>query len=68
MFTSHSFQTTDGDYITGADKNLLVIVQIESVKGVENVEEIAKVDGLDCLFIGQSCLPLPSFFTIWVLR
>lgn len=54
MFTSHAFQTTDGEYIQGADKNLLVIVQIESVKGVENVEEIAKVDGLDCLFIGQS--------------
>lgn len=52
MFTSHAFQTTDGDYISGADKNLLVIVQIESVKGVENVEEIAKVEGLDCLFIG----------------
>jgi 4-hydroxy-2-oxoheptanedioate aldolase len=52
MFTSHAFQTTDGNYISGADKNLLVIVQIESVKGVENVEEIAKVDGLDCLFIG----------------
>lgn len=54
MFTSHSFQTADADYIQGADKNLLVIVQIESVKGVENVEEIAKVDGIDCLFIGMS--------------
>jgi 4-hydroxy-2-oxoheptanedioate aldolase len=52
MFTSHAFQTADASYIQGADKNLLVIVQIESVQGVENVEEIAKVDGLDCLFIG----------------
>jgi len=52
MFTSHSFQTADANYISGADKNLLVIVQIESVQGVENVEEIAKVDGIDCLFIG----------------
>jgi len=52
MFTSHSFQTTDANYISGADKNLMVIVQIESVQGVENVEEIAKVDGIDCLFIG----------------
>jgi len=56
MFTSHSFQTADANYISGADKNLLVIVQIESVKGVENVEEIAKVDGIDCLFIGTSLL------------
>jgi 4-hydroxy-2-oxoheptanedioate aldolase len=53
MFTSHSFQTADASYVQGADKNLLVIVQIESVQGVENVEEIAKVDGLDCLFIGK---------------
>jgi 4-hydroxy-2-oxoheptanedioate aldolase len=53
MFTSHSFQTADANYISGADKNLLVIVQIESVQGVENVEEIAKVDGIDCLFIGM---------------
>jgi 4-hydroxy-2-oxoheptanedioate aldolase len=56
MFTSHSFQTTDSNYIQGADKNLLVIVQIESVKGVENVQEIAKVDGIDCLFIGKSTI------------
>jgi 4-hydroxy-2-oxoheptanedioate aldolase len=59
MFTSHSFQTADASYVQGADKNLLVIVQIESVQGVENVEEIAKVDGLDCLFIGKST-PKPS--------
>ena len=61
MFTSHAFQTTDGDYISGADKNLLVVVQIESVQGVQNVEEIAKVEGLDCLFIGTS--PLSSLVT-----
>jgi 4-hydroxy-2-oxoheptanedioate aldolase len=54
MFTSHAFQTADASYIQGADKNLMVIVQIESVQGVENVEEIAKVDGIDCLFIGKS--------------
>jgi 4-hydroxy-2-oxoheptanedioate aldolase len=59
MFTSHAFQTADASYVSGADKNLLVIVQIESVKGVENVEEIAKVDGLDCLFIGT----LPHYIT-----
>jgi len=64
MFTSHSFQTADANYISGADKNLLVIVQIESVKGVENVEEIAKVDGIDCLFIGMSLLLLKLVHTL----
>lgn len=31
----------------------MVVVQIESRAGVDNVEEIAKVDGLDVLFIGE---------------
>lgn len=52
MFCPPIFQCKGSDYDAGADKNLLVIVQIESRKGVENVEEIAKVEGLDCLFIG----------------
>ncbi|RXK37493.1 2,4-dihydroxyhept-2-ene-1,7-dioic acid aldolase [Tremella mesenterica] len=53
MFSPHSFGlTTEGAYAAGADKGLLVIVQIESVPGVENVEEIAKVDGVDVIFIG----------------
>lgn len=52
MFCPPVFGCKGSDYDAGADKNLLVIVQIESRKGVENVEEIAKVEGLDCLFIG----------------
>ncbi|KAI0160510.1 Pyruvate/Phosphoenolpyruvate kinase-like domain-containing protein [Xylariaceae sp. FL1272] len=40
------------DYDTRADAELLVMVQIESRSGVENVEDIAKVDGLDVLLIG----------------
>ncbi|WRT64277.1 uncharacterized protein IL334_001208 [Kwoniella shivajii] len=39
------------EYDAQADEKLLVIVQIESRQGVDNVEEIAKVDGLDVLFI-----------------
>ncbi|KAH8697915.1 2,4-dihydroxyhept-2-ene-1,7-dioic acid aldolase [Talaromyces proteolyticus] len=35
-----------------ADDSLIVVVQIESRAGVENVEKIAAVDGLDVLFIG----------------
>lgn len=52
MFSGHSFGVDEGDYAAGADANLLVMVQIESRSGVENVEEIARVDGLDVLFIG----------------
>lgn len=33
--------------------NTVVIAQIEDPQGVDNVEEIASVDGIDALFIGQ---------------
>lgn len=52
MFSGHSFGVAENDYPAEADATLLVIVQIESRSGVENVEEIAKVDGIDVLFIG----------------
>ncbi|WVO12916.1 hypothetical protein L204_100524 [Cryptococcus depauperatus] len=52
MFCPPIFGCKSSEYDTGADKHLLVIVQIESRQGIENVEEIAKVKGLDCLFIG----------------
>lgn len=40
------------EYMTNANNNLLTIVQIETKEAYENVEEIAKVDGIDVLFIG----------------
>lgn len=40
------------DYLARINQDLLVICQIESAKGVENVEEIAALDGVDMLFIG----------------
>ena len=54
MFSAHTFGIKDAHYAPEADKNLLVLVQIESREGVENVEEIAAVDGVDVLFIGES--------------
>lgn len=63
MFTSPSFGIKlEPDYAAQADKTLVVIVQIESRSGVDNVEKIAAVEGLDCLFIGRSVVSvfLPS--------
>lgn len=51
MFAAHSLQR-GVNYDDNANASLTVIVQIESTAGVENVEEIAKVPGLDVLFIG----------------
>jgi 2-dehydro-3-deoxyglucarate aldolase len=44
------------DYFTRVNEDISVTVQIESRKGVENVEAIASVDGVDGLFIGPSDL------------
>ncbi|KAJ5181297.1 Pyruvate/Phosphoenolpyruvate kinase [Penicillium cf. griseofulvum] len=53
MFTPHSFPgLKPAEYDEKTHDEVMVIVQIESRPGVENVEEIAKVDGLDVLFIG----------------
>jgi 2-keto-3-deoxy-L-rhamnonate aldolase RhmA len=53
MFSAHSFGLSEPEYPATADDNLLVIVQIESKDGVKNVEEIAAVEGIDVLFIGE---------------
>ena len=64
MYSPHSVPgVTPAQYDGGADSSLFVAVQIESRSGVENVEAIAKVEGLDALLIGTSLQPtLVSFF------
>jgi 2-dehydro-3-deoxyglucarate aldolase/4-hydroxy-2-oxoheptanedioate aldolase len=41
------------DKIAAAHADTLVIAQIETERGLENVEEIAKVDGIDVLWVGH---------------
>lgn len=54
MFAPHSFPGVEPgpQYDGGADNGITVAVQIESRPGVENVEKIAAVPGVDVLFIG----------------
>ena len=40
------------DYLKDANKETLLIVQIEDKEGVDNVDSIAAVEGIDVLFIG----------------
>jgi 4-hydroxy-2-oxoheptanedioate aldolase len=67
MFAHHAFsgQSQDGlslgmangrDYYLKANDAVMVCVQVESRKGVENIEEIAAVSGLDMLFVGPNDL------------
>ena len=39
-------------YLARGDEALLIICQIESRAGLDAIEEIAAVDGVDCLFVG----------------
>ena len=44
------------DYFKHADNEVCLMVQLETRKGVENLEQIAAVDGIDGLFIGPQDL------------
>ncbi|KKL57569.1 hypothetical protein LCGC14_2234100 [marine sediment metagenome] len=44
------------DYVTNADDEICLIVQMESRTSLENIEAIAAVDGVDAVFIGPSDL------------
>lgn len=69
MFAAHSLSGVQGpEYDSGADQSLLVSVQIESRSGVENVEEIAKVDGLDALLIGKCTCFMSVMRLLWTLN
>ena len=50
-----------------ANNTLINIIQIESKKGLENVKEIASIDGVDCLWVGHfdltNFLGIPGDFT-----
>jgi 4-hydroxy-2-oxoheptanedioate aldolase len=63
MFASHALPgVVPGiQYDEGAEKGLLVIVQIESKSGVENIEKIVLVDGVDVIFIGKLMVFQVSF-------
>lgn len=46
------------EYIKSANEHVVVMIQIETPEAVKNVEAIAAVDGIDCLFIGPYDLSL----------
>jgi 2-keto-3-deoxy-L-rhamnonate aldolase RhmA len=51
-----TFDATFADYYHGANEQVLVSVQIETLAALEVVEGIAAVDGLDVLFVGPGDL------------
>ena len=47
------FNQSPLSYIEKANNSLINIIQIETKQGLENVKEIASVDGVDCLWVGH---------------
>ncbi len=45
-------------YLARANRELLTVVQIESATAIDNIDEIAAVDGVDVLFIGPADLSM----------
>jgi 4-hydroxy-2-oxoheptanedioate aldolase len=43
-------------YLTTVERDLCVLIQVESVRGLQNLDEILKVDGLDGVFVGPADL------------
>ena len=48
----------DPDYFASANEETLCVVMIETAKGVENIDEIFSVEGVDACFVGPSDLSL----------
>jgi 4-hydroxy-2-oxoheptanedioate aldolase len=44
------------EYLNSANEQILTMIQIETAKGFENVEEIVKIKGIDVLLLGPSDL------------
>lgn len=49
---AHGYGIHFKDYVDRANKNLMVVVQIEHIDGVANIEQIVEVPGVDVIFIG----------------
>jgi 4-hydroxy-2-oxoheptanedioate aldolase len=51
-FTHGTWGVTASEYLQVSNESILVMVQIENKEAVENVREIAGVEGIDAVFIG----------------
>lgn len=51
-----NFETDAGTYYAKANEEILVVVMIEQVQGLENADEILSVPGIDAFFVGPNDL------------
>lgn len=53
-----NFYIDEADYVASANAETAIVAQIETRSGLEAVEEIAAVPGIDCLYIGPADLAM----------
>jgi len=58
LIRASEYGTNFNDYRNRIAKDLLCVIQIETVQAVENISQIAAVPGVDVLFIGPSDLSM----------
>jgi len=49
---AHGYGFAFNDYLSHANDRIALVIQVEHARAVENIEEIAAVDGLDAVFLG----------------
>lgn len=49
---AHGYGFTFSEYLTSANDEIAVVVQVEHARAVDNIEQIAAVEGLDAVFLG----------------
>lgn len=49
---AHGYGLTFKEYVEKANEETLVVIQIEHFEGVNNINEIVEVEGIDVIFIG----------------
>lgn len=49
---AHGYGQTFNEYVENANNDVAVFIQIEHIDGVNNIQEIVKVPGIDVLYIG----------------
>lgn len=58
MVRATGFGKNSGEYISSLEKNLVGVMQIETIHAIKEIDGIASVPGVDVLFVGPSDLSL----------
>lgn len=58
MVRATGFGRHADDYIAGLAKNLVGVIQIETLNALENIDDISATEGVDVLFVGPNDLSL----------